>query len=489
MRSNGWRKRIAVMNHRTDMKWTGRLSSRDSWVNRTPRPIEVVVGLAVALLVVAAWTTRSRAQPPAPPVEQPAVAVDDARIAVLIRRLGDPSYEVRTRATRELCKIGHRAGAALKKAAAGDEFEIALRAASLLEVIDSVYFGGCRVELSAEPRRIAWDQTLEVVVTIRNESDYPAQIPLELSELRRRLVSADAQQVGDMVDLADYLRVVSPDGRQVDLKVDDILTDLQVADAIEWRAESGPVGELPPGRTLEFSLGEFNRGWARYPLLARGMYKIVFEYDPQWDDEEFRRAGVGRVRSKPLEIEVTEASPPMVRPRAPAALVAVERNGEALVARLTNCDDLPVWVNLNWGSVEPPFSQLVWRVATEASPEGVRVGQAAAPPPLKAFDRERLTNLPPGATAELGAVSIASLLKVPLVQGLPAGQSFRVRVELVNQCDLVWQRQQEPSMLDNPRVPAALQSPLPRRMLTGRFDSQPLELTKSGAGAGSQPGR
>lgn len=448
----------------------------------------VVLAAVVGLICAPAAKSPAQSAEPAPAAELPKrsgeqtpTTVDDARIEALIRELGDPSYEVRTRATRELCRIGHRAAPALKRAAAGDEFEAALRATNLLEVIDSVYFGGCSVRLSANPQRLAWDQPLELIVTIHNEGDYPAQIPVELPARRRREVSADARQVGDMIDLADYLRVVSPDGRQVDLKVDDILVDPQVAGAVEWRVEGGPLSELPPDREMVLRLSDFNRGWARYPLLARGIHKIVFTYEPQWDDEEFRRAGVGRVQSNALEVEVIESGPPIVRRRLRPAVFTIERAGDELVARLTNSDDLPIWVNTNWGSNQPPFAHLVWMVSVETSPQEERIEPEGRAPSVEAFSRQRLVEIAPGASLELGRVAIARLLETATVRALPAGGSYGVRAVLVNQCDLSWQRRQEPALLGNPRAPQELQTPLPRRMIAGRFASEVVKLTKSQA--------
>lgn len=448
--------------------------------------------LAAVVWVLAVPAGRSPGQPadpapPTPPEQRNATTADDVRIEALIHKLGDPSYEVRTQATRELCRIGHRAAAALKQAAASDEFEIALRAANLLEVIDSVYFGGCSVRLSADPHRIAWDRPVELTVTIRNESDYPAQIPVETSARRRDELSPDARQVGDMVDLADYLRVVSPDGRRVDLEVDDILVDPQVTEAIEWRVDGGPLSELAPGGEAVVRVSDFNRGWARYPLLTRGVHKIVFVYEPQWDDQEFRRAGVGRVEGNAVEVEVTEPAPPIVRRRLPPAVVSIERAGDEMVARLTNSDDLPIWVNTNWGSNQPPFTEIIWTVFVETSSQEERLAEPGRAPPMNAFSRQRLVEVAPGASTELGRTPIERLLETATARGLPAGQSFQVRAALVNLCDLPWQRRQEPALLGNPRAPAGLQTPLPRRMITGRFPSDPVELAKPAPQAGSAP--
>ena len=410
--------------------------------------------------------------------------VTDAQIQELIGKLGHPSYETRARATRCLCMIGQRA-------ADSEEFETALRARSLLQVIESVYFGGCSIHLAAEKARIAWDEPTDLIITIRNQSAYRAQLPLDTSAERRRALSEQARQVGDMVDLADYLRVTAPEGRRVELRADDLQGDPQVADAVEWRAEGGPVGELPAGGEVIHRLRPLNRGWARYPLLQRGVYKILFDYDPQWDDEEFRRAGVGRVTSNVLEVEVTKAAPPIVSAsggsRRPAVITA-EREGARLIARLTNADDLPIWVNLNLGADQPPFAQLVWTILAGGSREEVRFDLLSPQPSLEAFTQERFRKLAPGESVELGRAPLARFMQAPGVQALPAGADFELQAVLVNQAGIAWQRSPSSgSLLGNPRAPEALRNPLPRRMITGRFTSNPIELTKGDPQPASEP--
>ena len=421
----------------------------------------------------------------------PRAEVTDAQIEELIGKLGHPSYETRARATRCLCMIGQRAAPALQRAADSEEFETALRARNLLEVIDSVYFGGCRIHLAADKTRIAWDEPTDLMVTIRNRSAYRARLPLDTCAQRRREFSEQARQVGDMVDLADYLRVTAPDGRQVELRADDLQDDPQVADAVEWRAAGGPVGELPAGGEMVYRLRRFNRGWVRYPLLQRGVYKIVFDYDPQWNDEEFRRAGVGRVTSNVLEVEVTKAAPPIVSTSGGSgrpAVITVERDGARFVARLTNADDLPIWVNLNLGADQPPFAQLVWTIVAGGSREEVRFDLLCPQPSLEAFTRQRFRELAPGESVELGRAPLARLMQTPGVQALPADADIELQAVLANQAGVAWQQSASGGWpLGNPRAPEALRTALPRRMITGRFTSNPVKLTKGDPQAVSDP--
>ena len=80
-----------------------------------------------------------------------------------------------------------------------------------------------------------------------------------------------------MIDLADHLVVTGPGGAEIQVRVDDVLADPKVMAAIEWRVEGGDLTPIPPGGTLVYRLPEFNRGWARYPLLEKGKYTIRFE--------------------------------------------------------------------------------------------------------------------------------------------------------------------------------------------------------------------
>ncbi len=389
-----------------------------------------------------------------------------------IRQLGDPSYEVRANASRRLCMMGHAAAAALRQAAKSDEFEVTLRVKNLLAVIESVYFGGCSIRLSADKSRIRWDEPLAIVLEISNDSEYPAQLPLEKIEQEPELLR-EARQVGVMLDVADYLRVVGPGGEQIQLRIDDIRMDAGVAQAVEWRTSGGPILQLPAKRVLELRLAAFNRGWARFPMLKRGSYHVSFEYRPEWDDEEFRRAGVGNVTSTGIDIEVDQPAPEAVLSARQQVQVRLEREDSELIATVINCDDLPVWINSNFQDGAPPFASLNWVVVAQGETEEVRAkldGLGAE------FQRNRLIELAPGQSSELGRIQLKELLATNLVKSLPAGASFEVQANWVNLCDALWQQSQEPPLLENPRIPNDLRTPLPRRMPTGRATSSELRL-------------
>ncbi len=441
-------------------------------------PTPIALGSVIPALLFLAGSTGAQPVPSNPPIPTGA-PIEQAGLESLIRELGSPRYETRKQATRRLCMAGHRAAPALLRAAEGDEYEAALRARSVLDLLDSLYFGGCTIRLAADKSHLAWNEPFALTVVISNESRYRAFIPLEPASSE---VGGDARQVGDLLDLADHLWVVAPDGRPVRLRVDDLRDDARVTEAVDWRAEGGPVVELPPGKERVVRIPNFNRGWARYPLLTAGTHTIQFDYVPQWDDEEFSQAGVGRVASNVLTVEVTRGCPPVVARSRLSGIVTVERQAAYLVARLTNGDDLPITVNTNWGGPQAPFAQLLWTVTSATGQRSInRAGQAPERPPQRAlsdFARDRIVELAPGDSLDLDRIPLSLVLESQSPgSGISAGGAeVEVHVTLVNQCDLAWQQQHDPPLVNNRRVPQSLREPLPRRMLTGRIVGQPLRL-------------
>jgi hypothetical protein len=109
--------------------------------------------------------------------------------------------------------------------------------------------------------------------------------------------------------------------------------------------------------------------------------------------------------------------------------------------------------------------------------EEVRVGPNV-PQRFTGFSRERLAELKPGARIELGRAPVARLTNAAQAKNLQPGQRFGVQATWTNLTDAAWQHQQQPPVLGNPEAAEGLRTPLPRRMLTGRFTSQVLELAK-----------
>jgi len=386
-------------------------------------------------------------------------------IEQLVKRLGDSSYEQRMFATRRLCAIGHAARDALRAAAEGEHVETALRARLVLEALDNLWFSGIEITLSFSKPRFAWDESVDLAVTMTNRSTHPAKLPFEI-ERREGDDDADTRQVGDMIDVAEWLRVTSEDGREVSMRVDDITFDDAVAATVRERVDAAPSGTLSPGQSVTITARAFNRGWARFPLLDRGAYRIVLEYNPPWEDEVLAEVRVGRVVSNELVATVTESAPPMVSRRGAEASVELRREGDLVVASLLNRMDQPIQVNRNLGAA-PPFAQARWVCERKDTMRDVPV----LPLPAASwadFNGQRLTTVAPGDSVELTRTNLDDLRNRLIQAGIDVRDGdWEVYFSYSNLCDRQWQKRQGDTLTNDPSVPQSLREPLPRRLLSG----------------------
>ncbi len=394
----------------------------------------------------------------------------DQEIASRIVELGDPSYAVRTHATRRLCSIGAGATDALRLAAASDNVEVALRARGIVDIVERVWFSGVTVSLSLSNEATPWGEPVDLLIVLENRSASDARIPFDLHQSERTALSGDARQVADMIDAADFLRIAGPDGQEVALRVDDITVDPTVAAAVQKRIDHEPVSLLSAGEKATLRLRAFNRGWARFPMLDRGAYRIVLDYAPPWDDAELADARVGRVVSNEALLTVTQAAPPGVSRRGLETTVALEQQGEWLVAHLVNRADQTAIVNKNFGA-SPPFAQARWIYDRDGALRDVPfVPKANAA--LADFDGAALVEVTPGQSIELARIATVDL-RARLTQG---GVDLRddhweAYFSYSNLCDRSWQSKQHTSFLENPAAPDVLRKPLPRRIITGWHSS------------------
>src|SRR3990172_5050624 len=171
-------------------------------------------------------------------------------------------------ATRRLCAIGMEAWDVLREGADGADVEASLRAKQLLAVFDRLWFSGAEVSLSFSKPIIDWKEPVDLNITMTNRLSYPARVPFDV-EPGVRGDSDDARQVADMLDAAEWLKVRSPDGRELELRVDDIAGEPAVFAAVQSRLAGGPGGVLAPGEKITVRARAFNRGGARVPLLGR----------------------------------------------------------------------------------------------------------------------------------------------------------------------------------------------------------------------------
>lgn len=397
-------------------------------------------------------------------------------ISDLIRELGNPSYEKRTYATRRLCAIGAPARVQLQVVAEGNDAEITLRAKAVLAVLDRLMFSGVELTLSASQAQLAWDESIDLSLKMTNRSKYPARVPFALDPAARTAVEEDARQVGDMLDVAEWLQVRGPGGRQIDLTVDDIADDPAVVDAVQQRLNAGPLEVLSPGRSVTLTARAFNRGWARYRLLDEGAYTVVMEYIPQWDDEMLSAQRVGRVTSNQLELSVTKGAPAAVSRTGVEASLVVEKAERLVVARLTNRTDRTLVVNKNFGA-SPPFAEVSWVFESGDSRRTVPVlpGPRAGASPSD-LDPTLLAALNPGQSIELARITLDELLRRAKEAGaqIVSGRAS-FHFAYMNLCNRQWQRRRMPALPGDPELSEALQHPLPPRVLVGRFTSSHLQ--------------
>ena len=71
----------------------------------------------------------------------------------------------------------------LAAAAGGDDAEAALRARQVLDVLDRLWFAGAEVSLAVSKTRTAWNEPVDLHITVSNRSKYPTRVP---SKSRRR---------------------------------------------------------------------------------------------------------------------------------------------------------------------------------------------------------------------------------------------------------------------------------------------------------------
>ena len=394
----------------------------------------------------------------------------DGEIAKLIRDLSHPSYEKRMSATRRLCVVGMSAYDRLEGAAAGDDVERALRAQDVLATLQQLCFAGVEVSLAFSKTKIAWDESVDLTISFDNLSSYPARVPFDIDPAARARVGGDARQVADILDLAEWLRILDPNGREVALRINDIAADPAVDGVVQERATGDPFAVLPPHQRVTITVTAFNRGWARFPLLERGTYRAVLDYMPAWRDRALADARVGRVVSKPATVEVTTAAPAAVsRGGLEASILAVLEQG-FVIARWMNRSDQTALINTNFGS-SPPLAQGRWICEHGSIARDLRLGDQAGAT-WQDFDPVLVREVEPGQSIELARISVNELKRRLLDARLDQrAREWEVYFSYANLCDLRWQQSQGTALLGNPQAPPFLRKPLPLRLRAGWHSS------------------
>lgn len=395
---------------------------------------------------------------------------DDNEIASLIRDLGDPSYPKRESATRRLCAMGEQARRMLEAAAKSDDAETVLRANRILNLLAGQWFAGADVSLALSKTTIAWGEPVDLRVTVTNRSDYPMRIPFEINQTNRAELSATAAQVGDMLDVADFLHVRSDDGREIDLRIDDISADPAVTAAVQQRLNGGPVTMIEPRGKATIILRAFNSGWARYPLLDAGAYTATLTYVPQWDDEVLAAAQVGRVISNAATLTVASGAPEAVSRCGMIAEVVLSRDQADLVAQLINKTDQIMLVNRCFGS-DVPFAEGRWVFVLED--QVVEIPVIPNPGASWAdFDPAMLVEVRPGDGVELARMGATRLRDRLTDAGADlSGDRWRVYFGYSNMCDRSWQVRRGTALIGNDEAPSIFRKPLSRLILSARYNS------------------
>ncbi len=247
--------------------------------------------------------------------------------------------------------------------------EVAFRAKHVLELLDQVYFAGVKIELSLSKESVDWSEPVDLVITLTNQSPYPTRIPFDVEGDQPQL-ETDAQQVGQLLDVADWLTVVSDTGSSISLQVDDYTGHADITKAIDRRLENAPTSVLPAHQKRIVKLRAINRGWARYRLLEQGSYIFKLAYQPAWNDKQLLVRRVGYTQSNEASLFIQSSAEPVIsRQGLEAALevnmIDTQDSHDMIKALLINRHDRAKLVNTNLSTSGPPFARGQWIVETD----------------------------------------------------------------------------------------------------------------------------
>lgn len=366
------------------------------------------------------------------PASDPAVKTSpptDNDLNTEIQALNHPLPVRRRQAVRQLANWGPLAFERLRAVTAGPDLEAALLARDLLDELGEVVLIGSQVVLEVDRHRIAWHEPIALTVRVVNSTTGPVRVPWPATSASAPAVQYDARQVGAMMDVADFLIVTGPDGQEVELRVDPIERDSAVYEAVHRRAGDNPPSHaVPAGTSDQVTVTRFNRGWARYPLLQRGVYAIELRYQPQWQDEAWTRQGFGLVVSNRVEVEVLDAAPELIREAGRPLKLVLTQQGPSLEAELVSTWDRDLWVNVNIGPQRETHARLEWQPMGPAleQPEPFEMESDATDP---VFQADRLRRLAPGERLALMHAPAEGVLRraQPGRQSDPAAVSATLR--------------------------------------------------------------
>lgn len=394
----------------------------------------------------------------------------------LIRQLSDSSYAKRTYATQRLCAIGMDAYEPLKKALQSDDAETALRASELIHTLNQLLFSGIEITLSLSKNNIAWNESIDLVMTLKNVSSHTAKIPFDKQITLPRQKHNHAQQVASMLDVAEWIHVRHPQGQEMTLSVDDFAADPAIVDIVHLRLDDGPFMTIEPQQQITLTAYAFNRGWARYKLLDEGEYTVWLDYVPEWDDKKLADAQIGRVTSKEIALRVDKPAPDTISRSGQIASLSIHQDKDKMYAKLINRTDQTMILNTNLGD-QPPFAQARWIYRNDDQQcEHLIMDQIRAS--WHDFDQRKLIEVQPGHSHVLTRINLDVLREKLIEAGADKkAESWALSFSYSNLCDWRWQRRQAEILQNNPNAPEFLQKPLPPKLSSARYTSNELIVT------------
>lgn len=380
--------------------------------------------LTVAIAMSPAMMGADTASAPATRTAEPKAE----EIRQVVSQLGHPVPSQRQAARRQLVLWGLRVTDELKRVAEGPNLEAALQARDLLESLDSAFFQGGQISLEADRAEVNWDEPFALTVSVRNPTGGPLKVTWAAPTTAPAGPPADeSAQVAALLDVADFLVVRGPDGEEVEVRIDPIERDPVVRAVVERRASGAqPTHLVEPGGEARLRIPEFNRGWARYPTLSLGTYRISIRYQPAWKDQKWVEEGLGLTESAPIEVRVRGGAPKSICDSNRPMGLELEQTGGDLLIQMRNLWDRPQWVNLDFGEDLEVQARLTWQAQrlTLFGEDGVEVS-----PRLTAVERrEPLLRLAPDEAITVGRVSMGDFREALIKAGRRRSGRYEVTV-------------------------------------------------------------
>lgn len=344
----------------------------------------------------------------------------------LIEKLEDPQYPVRVDSERKLRRLGIEAIPVLRDAMDHDSPEIALRVKKLLAEAQQKLLAQLEVRMDTKPDHVAWAEPFDLVVTFKNPTPYEMVLPILPKSPGVRNTAAN--QVGAMLDIADHLEVVAPDGREIELHLTDIKEDLAVDHEVNRRLNVTDERRLPGRQTYRHTIRQFNRGWSRYRMLRKGIYQIRYglRIEPESTSDEDRPAI--NVMSNHANISITDDAPPEVEDTGVKLRADLNLRDGQLRITLTNTYDQPVVLHTEIGQPLARFASIRWSIHVDETKKVVTDVAAWNTP----SDEKRFTTLAPAQKVEILRKPLADFWTMPDMPRIAPGESALITAIYLN---------------------------------------------------------